>query len=91
MNQIEFTRFLLLNRKEIINDIKPKVKKLIYKRKYFNNEFLLEFNHKLSSNIWIILRNYLMDKLELNYLQTEEFMLECKVVGDFLLEDVYNG
>lgn len=90
MNQIEFTEFLLYNKKTIVSDIKFDVRRLLKKKRYFKNEFLLEFNHKLPANIWIILRNYLMEELELSYLQTEEFMLECKLVGNFLNEDVYN-
>ena len=62
---------------------------ILNKRKYFKQEFLLEFNHKLSANIMIILRNYLMNELGLNYLQIEELMIDCKLVGNFLKEDLY--
>jgi hypothetical protein len=89
MNQIDFTEFLICNKQVIIDDVKTEILHLLNKRKYFKHEFLLEFNHKLKDNMWIILRNYLITKLELNYLQVEELMLECKVVESFLKEELY--
>lgn len=89
MNQIDFTEFLIYNKKEILTDLKPQVNSLLDKRKHFKHEFLLEYDFKLNTNIWILLRNYLINKLELNYLQTEELMLECKVINNFLEKDNY--
>ena len=89
MDLLDFTEFLMYNKQEIVNDIKYEINYLVKKRQFFKDEFLVEFNYKLPTNILIILRNYLMDKLSLNYLQAEELLLDCKVTSSFLKEDIY--